>query len=203
MRILPLALLLVAAPVAADEIPWTDAGLSSGTHVWYRDFADLKARELKAETPMAVSPDRVWEVVSDIAHYREFMPYLAEIRKLEECEGGYYQYERATPPIVNARDYTLRISLETDADTGVRRRKWSLANDKGPPEQAGTVRVTINEGQFEVVPDGKGGTIFRYRLITNPGGSIPLWIAKRASTDSLPDLIDGIRKRALDPTWKR
>ncbi len=196
-------LLLLAAPALADEIPWVDGGISAGTHVWYRDLPDVMARELKTETLMDVAPDRVWAVVNDIGHYREFMPYLAEIRKLEECDGGYYQYERATPPIVSARDYTLRIGIEADAKTGARRRKWSLANDKGPAEVPGTVRVTVNEGHFEILPDGKGGTLFRYRLITNPGGSIPLWIAKRASTDNLPDLIDGIRKRAVDPTWKR
>lgn len=198
-----LATLLALGSSARAEVAWIDAGEKNGTHVWYRDLPDANAREIKAETTMAAPPDRVWAVVSDIEHYPEFMPYLAEIRRLADCEGGYYQYERVTPPIIDARDYTLKITITDDAAKGVRRRHWSLANDKGPAQRDGTVRVTVNEGEFEISSDGKGGTRFGYKLLTNPGGSVPMWIAKRASTGSVPDLMDAIRSRAADPKWKR
>jgi hypothetical protein len=199
--------LLVAAlllPIAAlAEQPWIDAGESDGTHVWYRDLTDKNARELRAETVMDVKPERVWEVISDIAHYPEFMPYLKEIRKLEECEGGYYLYEKVSPPVISTRDYTLKISIQADPAAGVWSRRWALVNDKGPALEKGVVRVTVNDGSFELRREGAGKTKFLYRLLTNPGGSVPLWIAKRASTSSLPDLIDGIRRRAIDPAWRR
>lgn len=200
---LALVTLVALSAFARAEIPWIDAGEKHGTHVWYRDLPDANAREIKAETIMASAPDRVWAVVSDIEHYPEFMPYLAEIKRLADCEGGYYQYERVTPPVIDARDYTMKITITDDAAKGVRRRHWSLANDKGPPPRDGTVRVTVNEGEFEVSSDGKGATRFVYKLLTNPGGSIPMWIAKRASTNSVPDLMDAIRSRAADPKWKR
>ncbi len=204
MRCIWWALVLVAPlMVARAEVPWVDAGESSGTHVWYRDLREANAREIKAETVMPVKPERVWEVISDIAHYPEFMPYLKEIRKIADCDGGYFQYERVSPPVIDERDYALKITLTNDPAAGVWRRHWSLANEQAPAVAKGVVRVTVNEGSFELRRDGEGKTKFIYQLLTNPGGSVPMWIAKRASTGSVPDLLDGIRKRSLDATWRR
>lgn len=198
-----LAVALLAATVAGADEPWLDAGGSHDTRVWYRDLPLADAREIKAETTIAATPERVWEVLSDIEHYPEFMPYLVEIRRLESADGSYVLYERVEPPLISARDYTLRLTLQEDAKARVFRRSWSLANDLGPAIKDGTVRVTVNEGAYDLRADAAGGARLTYTLRTNPGGSIPLWIARRASTSSVPDLLDAIRHRALDPAWKR
>ena len=204
MRSIWWALFLVIAPFAVRaEVPWIDAGESSGTHVWYRDLPDVNAREIKAETVMAAPPERVWAVISDISAYPEFMPYLKEIRKIADCEGGYYQYERVSPPVIDERDYGLKITLTNDPSSGVWKRHWALANEQAPALVKGVVRVTVNEGTFELRREGEGKTRFLYQLLTNPGGSVPMWIAKRASTGSVPDLLDGIRKRSINPSWRR
>jgi hypothetical protein len=46
-------------------------------------------------------------------------------------------------------------------------------------------------------------TRITYYLYTDPGGSIPNWIANKANKQSVPDLLDAVRKRAANPAYKR
>ena len=41
-----------------------------------------------------------------------------------------------------------------------------------------------------------------YYVHTDPGGFIPVWLANKANTVTLPDLMKAVRQRSLDPNWK-
>ena len=57
--------------------------------------------------------------------------------------------------------------------------------------------VGVNEGSWTLEAlDGGRRTRATYYLYTDPGGSIPKWIANKANTMALPDLFEAIRKRA-------
>ncbi len=202
MRWLAIFLLLGGVARAAG-VPWIVASDDGKTRVTYRDLLSKNARQVRAETHLAAAPERVWAVIVDFAHQTEFMPYLKQIRRLGPCDGGSYFYERISPPIIDQRDYTVCVRLVADPKTEHFSRSWTLANDHGPALKEGVVRVPINEGSYELSPDKKGGTRLVYTVLTNPGGSIPAWIAKRASTSSTTDLLDAIRHRVHDPKWKR
>jgi hypothetical protein len=54
-------------------------------------------------------------------------------------------------------------------------------------------------GSWSVEPDAGGkGSVVRYELFTEPGGSIPSWIANRAQRESVPDLVAAVLKRAKE-----
>jgi hypothetical protein len=203
MLALPLlTALLLAQPIAYTE-PWVDTGESNGVHVWYRDIEAENGRQIKGQTVIPVAPAQVWAVLEDVAHYVEFMPYLKELRVLEETAAACLVYERVDPPVVDARDYTVRVEREANLETQTYRRSWTLANDKGPPPREGTVRVIVNAGGYVLEPHGPNETLITYTLLTNPGGSIPHWLAKRANSSSVPDLLNAIRHRSVDASWKR
>ncbi len=63
--------------------------------------------------------------------------------------------------------------------------------------------MTVCDGTWTVERLGSQSTRLEYWLYTDPGGSIPTWIANKANNTSVPDLLDAVRKRAHDPQWKK
>lgn len=202
MSLMLSAIVFAAVLGSANPAPWTEAGTTDGVKVWYRDHGSPEGREIKAEYVIAASPERVWAVLSDVDRYLEFMPYLVELRKFEPFANGYHLYEVISPPVIDRRDYTLRMVVEEDAKAHVYRRRWTPANEKAPPLREDTIRVEVNEGAWTLEPH-EHGTRVTYELFTHPGGSIPTWIARRANTSSVPNLLKALEKRVLHPEWKR
>src|SRR5207248_1626668 len=65
-------------------------------------------------------------------------------------------------------------------------------------EKAGVdVRLKVNTGSWTFEPLGSGKrSLAIYQLLTDPGGSIPKFMANRANTTALPELFARVRKRA-------
>lgn len=191
------------ATKSRDDGPaWVDAHNKNGIRVWYRDREELGGREVRSEMHIDAAPEQVFKVLSDVEKYTEFMPYLEKMEVIETLADGRIQYEVVNAPVVSRRDYVLRITVTRPTP-----KSWAIAwkpapEGKGPAESSKMVRIKLNEGQYIIEPDGLG-TKLSYKLLTHPGGSIPAWIAKRSNTSAVPDLMDGIRKRSMDPTWKR
>ena len=61
----------------------------------------------------------------------------------------------------------------------------------------GVIRLKVNTGSWTMEPiDGGKRTLATYQLLTDPGGSIPTFIANKANTKALPELFARVRKRA-------
>ncbi len=195
-------LALALAAMLAAEPAWDLVKDADGVKVFVRDVPGGRLREVKAETVIPVPPARVLAVLRDIDHYVEFMPYVVEARRLSEFEGGHYEYQRLDPPFVDRRDFAVRVDVQTDA-SGVTEWRWREANDRAPELPHGTVRVEVNRGYWRLQPLDGGRTALGYYLYTDPGGSIPAWVANRANTTSVPDLLAALRNRAVNPSWRR
>ncbi len=183
--------------------PWNLANDEDGIKVWTRDVPGARVREVRAETTVNAPSKRVFDVLGDVQHYVDFMPYVVETRIIGEAKDGHYEYQRIDPPIVDMRDYCVKVTIEADEASGVYIRSWEPANDKAPPKREGTVRVEVNSGSWTLEPLAGGKTHVSYYLYTDPGGSIPAWIANKANTTSLPDLLNAVKNRSLNPKWKR
>ena len=77
------------------------------------------------------------------------------------------------------------------------------ANKVGPKPQPGKVRVTIATGNwlFESLQGGKA-TRVTYTIRTDPGGSIPSWIANRANRKAVPDVMRAVFKQSKKSRYK-
>ncbi|MFC1611936.1 START domain-containing protein [Myxococcota bacterium] len=172
--------------------------------VWRREVPGARVYEVKAETIVNQPVGRVWQVVTDVERFAEYMPYIAEIRVLGPAgKNAQYVYFRVDPPIVDQRDFTMKSVLEPNPDKGIWVRWWTLANDKGPLPREDVVRIPINDGRWRLEKLGSRSTLVTYWVFTDPGGSIPAWIANRANDTSVPDLLRSVRARAHNPAWKR
>lgn len=198
-----LALALPATAVRAEE--WKEASRGKDLIVFTRDRAGSPIAEVRAVGRIEALPATVKAVLSDRDHYPNFMPYVAEVRVLSINPEArtLVSYMRLNPPIVGERDYTITVREEPRPGGGFFS-SWNLANDKGPAEKPGVVRVKVNEGSWLLEPDG-GGTATRatYTLFTDAGGNVPGFVVNQANKRSLGDLFAALRKTAADPKYKR
>ena len=186
--------------VAANTNVWDEVYKSDGITVWTRDVPKSSIREVKAQAIIDLDMQSIWAVLDDVPHYKEFMPYIEAAKILpNRIEGGYYVYQHIAPPFVNERDYTVKVVF-TKTDT-LWQRRWTSANEIGPKEKESLVRVKINKGNWTLKKLGPKKTLLCYWLYTNPGGSIPAWIANKANKTSVPHLLKAVRSRAIDPKW--
>ena len=159
---------------------------------------------------MLASPEELFEVVTNYNNFSNTMPYikfshLIHTDVVNKDKTFHYAFFYVDAPMVSPRYYTLKLDDESnvDGEKGAYMSKWSLVTD-GPyhetpesPDIAALskgklskgVETTSNQGfwLFQPLPDNKG-TKISYMVLSNPGGSIPHWIANKANTVALPKL---------------
>jgi hypothetical protein len=186
-----LMLLLSADPrsagAASPADSWKEAGRRDGVVVYTRSHAGSDFHEAMAVGLIDATPAECARVVDDLASFTQWMPYLAEAKVIAPG----VVYHRVTAPLVAERDYVIRFVDDSKGD--VIRRSWK-AEHNSVPLKAGVVRVTSTEGAWIFEPRGKQ-TIARYIVFSDPGGSVPAWLANFAATAMLPDVVNAVAKR--------
>lgn len=194
---LALSLVLLGTP-NDDTAGWELAAKHEGMSIFSRKRADSNVHEMKAVGILDAAPLDVWSALRDYANYKSTMPYTTESKVLSVEEGGKvtYFYSVVDAPIVDKRDYVIKLLDESDWQDGkgfllVTWATW----DKGPPERKGFIRVKINDGFWKLEPreDGKK-TYATYFVHTDPGGLIPTWVANKANSMAVPDVFKAIKK---------
>ena len=208
-------LLIIAAPsVRPDEGPtlsadtgWQRVDDKSGVTLYSRVRLGSSVKEFKGTGLINASPATVEKVLQDVTNYTSFMPYVTEARVISQSGDEVVTYQRLDVPFVSNRDYTIRVEHGTAKGPGgvtIYRDIWQTANDEGPPERRGLVRVKVNEGSWLLEPVGPAGnaTQATYQIFTDSGGSVPAFLANRASQTVIPRLFEAIRKQVGDPKYQ-
>lgn len=198
-----IALLLACFAHAAEEpaTSWELVEKEDGITVREREVPDSDIRAVKAETVMKAPAERIWQVLNNRQDYPEFMPYVEEVRLLEREPGMAIVYQRVDPPLVSERDYTIRVEADIDRENGRYERCWHIANDRGPDEREDIVRIPTSKGCWRLQRVATERTRVRYRVHTDPGGSVPSWLVNQANSNGVPKLLRSVEKRALDSDW--
>lgn len=191
---LPLMMVLASAP----EPRWEQSAKADGVTVFSRQKEGAAVAEVKAVGLIDAPPAAVKAYVLDYPNYPKRMPYTEETLVLSsEQEGKVLKvYSLINPPFVSRRDFVIRVEDQSDWKDGKGFLKvaWKAA-DGGPPPRKDLVRVTINEGYWLMEPrDGGTRTFLTYYLYTDPGGSLPKWVANRANNTAIPKLFEKIRE---------
>lgn len=190
---------------AVEDAAWAQVVERNGIEVYARSLAGSPVKEVRATTEIAVPPARVFAILLDSDRFVEFMPYIVEVKTVaRDSATVWYRYQRISPPIVSDRDYTLRHQSFEEPLRSRYELRWEAANEHGPPARNGVVRIEICTGSYIVEGiDGGARARLTYQLHTDPGGSLPNWLANRANFESVPALLQAIAHRAVDPSWHR
>jgi hypothetical protein len=171
--------------------------------IYSRLRAGSPIKEFKAVGPIDAPTSSVCAVIDDFQNYPKFMPYTTECRLIKRDVDSIVGYQRLSPRICADRDYTLRVWKKSwpATDGLVFMSHWSLANELGPPETKGVVRVKICEGKWLLEPNGAIKTRATYSIYTDSGGFIPSFIANRISLMGITRLFAAVRKQVQDPKY--
>jgi Polyketide cyclase / dehydrase and lipid transport len=197
-----------AGAVAAEESisagdDWKLAAREKNVAIYSRLRPGSPIKELKAIGAIDAPTSAVSGVIDDFQNYPKFMPSVTECRLIGRDGDALVGYQRLSPKICADRDYTLRVWKKSwpAPDGPVFMTYWSPANDLGPPEKKGVVRVKICEGQWLLEPDGATSTRATYLIYSDTGGVIPSFIANRVSLTGIGRLFAAIRKQVKDPKY--
>lgn len=200
MSFLPALPLLVLLAGAGDPA-WQQVARDDGITVLARTPEGGSVSEVKATALVDAPPHDVWRVIRDYNNYTKTMPYTDESRVLaSEQEGKVIVfYCLVNAPLVDKRDFIIRIRDESDwkDGKGFLKTAWTVTTDGAPAVREDVVRVKLNNGYWLLEPREEGKKTFvTYYLYTDPGGSLPKWIADKANKTSVPDVLRAVRKHA-------
>ncbi len=187
--------------LTADEPRWELSTQDTGVKIYARKRADSEIREMKAMGLLEATPQEIWKAVRDLEHYPSTMPYTEEAKVLsrEPEDKVILFYSKINTPMVDRRDYIIRLVDESDwkEGKGFYKVSWTVVNDKDElaPVKPDVVRVRVNDGYWLLEPREEGKRTFvTYYIYTAPGGSIPTFIANQGNTIAVPKVFDAVRK---------
>jgi hypothetical protein len=182
---------------------WKVADDSRDVMIYSRPHADSNLREFKAIGEIDAPSYAVGAVIDDFENYPKFMPYTLECRLIKREGQCVIGYQRLSPKICQDRDYTLRVSKKSwFGPKGLTYlSEWQTANDLGPAEQKGVVRLKVCNGNWLLEPDGPAKTRAIYSIYSETGGVIPAFIANHGSLTAIKKLYAAIRKQVKEPKY--
>jgi ribosome-associated toxin RatA of RatAB toxin-antitoxin module len=198
-----LLLLLAAggllATTAAFALDWETTSEKGGTLVERRAVPGSRISAIRVTAHSPLAPAAVFEAIWKQQEHLEFVPFLKRLNILSDTGDERVAYEQLGLPFVQDRDYTVRLRKRVDPAAHRYEILIESANDAGPPPDGSHVRVTNIRGSWTVEsgPDGKGSLV-RYELQSDPGGSIPAWLADRTQRHAATDLVRAMLKRAQE-----
>jgi hypothetical protein len=206
-----MVLILAGTTVSASEPSssvdpsegWKLASASNDVAIYSRVRAGSQLKEFRAIGPIDAPTSAVQAVIDDFENYPKFMPYTIECRLIKRDGDSIVGYQRLSPKICADRDYTLRVWKKSwpTADGLVFMSHWAPANELGPAEKKGVVRVKICDGRWLLEPNGSSKTNATYSVYTDTGGFIPAFIANQASRVGIGKLFEAIRKQVKNPKY--
>ena len=183
---------------------WKFVKEGGGVSLYSRVRAGSALKEFRAVGEIDAPTRAVHNVIDDLASYPSFMPYLAECRLIKQDSDSIVTYQRLSPKIVSDRDFTLRIHKKSwpVQDGLVFLNEWEPANEFGPKEKPGVLRVKLNEGSWLLEPAGATKTRATYFIYTDSGGKLPAFLANIASEVGIKKVFVAVRKQVKDPKYR-
>lgn len=184
----------------AAEAPEWDTVSKGGVTVRTRPRADIPdGQEIWAEGDMDVGLTSLETLLKAHEQMRRWMPRVKESRVVsEEGVDSRVTYTQLELPVIANRDFVSRVVETRGQDERGRatlQQHWVPAKDV-LPERRGVVRLRHNAGSWSFTAREEGGVHYVYRFVTEPGGSIPGFLAGVGQTDAVLETVRAVERRA-------
>jgi ribosome-associated toxin RatA of RatAB toxin-antitoxin module len=197
--------------------------LAAGEIVTYSiNVPGSAGRRGEATGVVAASPEKVWQVVTDVNNYQTFLPRMIRSRLvrfeelsriLHEQPSSAFQVEAILDPSppdlagfrIPGQRYVGYFYAHVEVPWPLRNR-WYIVRVQWDESQArrhiytcswslvvGNLRE--NSGEWKVEPFSENRTRLTYRVIADPGGIVPRSLADEFTDEILPQIIAGVRRR--------
>lgn len=197
-RVTVIGALAVLLAGAAHAENWQIAKDQDGIKVYLSDVAGSKYKAYRGVTTIRTSIARLKGLQEDVAGSCAWI-HACKSQKLLKSENNqswtYTQFD--TPWPVTPRDSVLQVTVEQGADGSVIRKLKGQPSYL--PQEAGFVRVSQVDGFWKFVPKGADQVEVTYQVHTEPGGSVPSWLANKFVVDAPYDTLHGLKALAEKP----
>lgn len=194
MRYSVLTVLLCATAVQAGERQWRLEREEEGVRVYLADVPGSKYKAYRGVVTINGDLAAVKAAQEDVEGSCAWI-FSCQQQRLLETKGDvselYTRFEMPWP--VKARDSVIQVTTRTDADGSVTRLLKALP-DRLPAERD-FVRVRRVDGQWQLKPLADGKVEVTYEAHTEPGGSVPSWLATSFVFDAPLQTLQGLRAR--------
>ncbi|EKT4523579.1 START domain-containing protein [Pseudomonas putida] len=187
---------VLLSPAAWAE-NWQVAKDEDGIKVSLSEVPGSKYKAYQGVTVIKAPLAKVKALQEDVAGACKWI-HECKAQKLLKQEGDqswtYTQFN--TPWPVTPRDSILHVTTTQQADGSLTR--TLEGQPKYLPEEKGFVRVAQVQGFWKLVPKGDS-TEVTYQVHTEPGGSVPSWLANKFVVDAPFNTLKGLRTLAEKP----
>lgn len=188
--------LLLSTTVQAEE--WTLAKDEAGIRVYLKEVPGSRYKAYRGVTTIRADMARVRALQEDVSAACAWVHECSEQRLLKYAGAESWTYTRFnTPWPVTPRDSVLHIITQEAADGSLTRIMRGVPDYL--PEVPGLVRVTKVEGLWKLTPKGEQGIEVIYEAHTEPGGSVPSWLANSFVVDAPYNTLEALRRLAEKP----
>lgn len=174
---------------------WTRVTDEDGIEVTSRPSERSPLPIFRGVAVVEASVLEVLAVVTDAERHREWIfacSGSALVAQTSEVTGIVYN-RTATPWPVPDRDVVLESRV--DVIDGERELRVSFVATTHPdrPPLDGVVRMTYLEGHYHLWAEDGGRTRVEYQVDSDPGGTLPTWLATRGTRDMPLETLRGLR----------
>jgi hypothetical protein len=194
--------LLVAGLGVADttaQAPWKSDGTVDGMQVEHRDVAGSSFDEVRVTSRSPLSLDRLCEAIYPKRVDGKLEGRFLKKELLRETDTERWTYEQISVPVVTNRDYVMHVKLEQPASTGTCRVSFETETYGTRPSPPGFVRIALIRGLWQLAPMADGAVSIRYQIFSDPGGSVPAFLARGKQRDAAVEFMKTILARASAP----
>jgi hypothetical protein len=192
-----LGIAVLLALGGAQAAQWRLVKDEAGIQVYLQQIPGSNFQAFRGVTRIRANMPRLLALQDDVSAACAWIHACSE-QKLLMHEGDLsWAYSRFhTPWPVQPRDSILQVTTTRDADGRVTRTLHGVA-DYLPPQQ-GFVRVSKVEGFWSLTPR-EGEIEVIYQVHSEPGGSVPAWLANSFVVDAPFNTLQGLRELAEQP----
>ena len=185
--------LLGSALAHAED--WKLAKDEDGIQIYLSDVPGSKYKAYRGVTTIASDVATLRALQEDVSGSCAWIHACAEQRLLKHEGKQSWIYTRFDMPWpVTARDSVLHVVTEEGADGSLLRKLDG--QPQFAPEKEGNVRVASLEGYWRLEPKGPGKVEVTYQVHTEPGGSVPSWLANSFVVDAPFNTLEQLRAKA-------
>lgn len=182
---------------SAHAAQWRLAKDEAGIQVYLSEVPGSKYQAYRGVTVLKTDMATLLALQEDVSGSCAWIHACQEQKLLKREGDKSWTYSRFdTPWPVTPRDSVLEVITEEGSDGSVKRLLHGVADYM--PEEKGYTRVSKVEGHWTMTPKA-GGVEVVYEVHTEPGGSVPSWLANSFVVDAPFNTLDALRKRVQAP----
>jgi ribosome-associated toxin RatA of RatAB toxin-antitoxin module len=174
-------------PTAFSQTDWEQRKDQDGIKVFTKERQAFEVISYKSITTMDVEMDRLFEFITDVGRYPEWIDGCCQTRMIREEEDGGYRYHTVYDFPWPFRDRHMVVDVSVQVEDGDGERVITLESrsvDETEMEEGRKTRITNFWERVQLTEKDESSVQMITEGFFDPGGNIPPWLTNVHVDDS-------------------